>query len=155
MFSVVARAGVHDTTPDRPRFRLAPTPVARPASGWVELVPAASPFGVAATVDGSLVFDLEITVADLPPVSTLGSYTHYEAWLATPKLDVVHDLGTIENNVLVRAQADWNKFTVIVSPEASAGVRRWGSTVALIGRSPSSLMQSFASHPLFSIPEPD
>jgi hypothetical protein len=139
----------------RPRFRLAPTPAGRPASGWVELVPAQSPFGVAATNDGRLVFDLDIVATDLPPVSTLGAYTHYEVWLATPKLDIVHDLGPIANGAPVHAQADWNKFTIIVSAESSPVGRRWGAAIALIGRSQSSLMQSFASHPLFSTPEPD
>jgi len=92
---------------------------------------------------------------DLPPVSGFGDYTHYEVWLTTPKLDVVRDLGPLQNNVTVHAQADWNKFTIIVSAEATPAGRKWGTAVALIGRSPSSLMQSFASHPLFSVPEPD
>jgi hypothetical protein len=138
-----------------PRFRLGPTPAARGASGWVALAPAQSPFGVAATRDGRLVYDLAITVTDLPPAGDLGAYSRYEVWLTTPKLDEVHDLGPIENNGTVHAQADWNKFTIIVSAEPSAVPRKWGTAIALIGRSPSSLMQSFASHPLFSTPEPD
>jgi len=144
-----------DTAAARPRFRLGSTPAARQASGWVELAPAQSPFGVATTRDGRLVFELEITAADLPAASDLGPYTHYEAWLTTPKLDLIHDLGPIENNRAVHAQADWNKFTIIVSAEGAPVGRKWTSAIALIGRSPSSLMQSFASHPLFSVPEPD
>lgn len=138
-----------------PRFRLGPTPAARGASGWVQLAPAPSPFGVAATRDGRLVYDLAITVTDLPPVGDLGAYSRYEVWLTTPKLDEVHDLGPIENDGTVHAQADWNKFTIIVSAEPNPVPRKWGTAIALIGRSPSSLMQSFASHPLFSTPEPD
>jgi hypothetical protein len=144
-----------DSTPQRPRFRLAPTPPGRPASGWVQIVPAQTPFGIAATRDGRLIYDLDITVKDLPPASSLGSYASYEAWLATPKLDVVRDLGPIQNGVTLRGQADWNKFTVIVSAEVLPVGHKWSAGVALIGRSPSSLMQSFASHPLFSVPEPD
>src|SRR5208283_4294291 len=49
-----------------PGFRLVSTPRAHPASGWVELVPATSPFGLAASRDGRIVYDLDITVADLP-----------------------------------------------------------------------------------------
>jgi len=142
-------------TSGRPKFRLGSTPAARQASGWVELVPAQSPFGVATTRDGRLVFDLDITVTDLPAASDLGPYTRYEAWLTTPKLDLIHDLGSIENGKPIHAQADWNKFTIIVSAEAAAAPHKWSSAIALIGRSPSSLMQSFASHPLFSTPEPD
>ena len=150
-----ARDAPTDTAAGRPRFRLGSTPTARQASGWVELAPAQSPFGVATTRDGRLVFDLEITATDLPSASDLGPYTHYEAWLTTPKLDLVHDLGPIDNNHAVHAQADWNKFTIIVSAEAAPVGHKWTSAIALIGRSPSSLMQSFASHPLFSTPEPD
>lgn len=139
----------------RPRFRLGATPAGRPASGSVEIVPAPSPFGVAATSDGRLVFDLTITVRDLPPASSFGPYTHYEAWLTTPKLDIVKDLGSISNDGTLHAQADWNKFTIIVSAEATPVPRKWGPAIVLIGRSQSSLMQSFASHPLFSTPEPD
>lgn len=142
-------------TIERPKFRLGSTPAARQASGWVEIVPAQSPFGVATTRDGRLVFDLDILVTDLPPASDLGEYTRYEAWLTTPKLDLIHDLGPIENGKPIHAQADWNKFTIIVSAEAAPATHKWSSAVALIGRSPSSLMQSFASHPLFSTPEPD
>ena len=110
---------------------------------------------VAATRDGRLVYDLAITVTDLPPVGDLGAYSRYEVWLTTPKLDEGHDLGPIENDGTVHAQADWNKFTIIVSAEPNPVPRKWGTAIALIGRSPSSLMQSFASHPLFSTPEPD
>ncbi len=155
MRSNAVRSVPTDTTAGRPRFRLGSTPAARQASGWVELAPAQSPFGVATTRDGRLVFDLDITATDLPAASDLGPYTHYEAWLTTPKLDLVHDLGPIENNRAVHAQADWNKFTIIVSAEGTPAGRKWTSAIALIGRSPSSLMQSFASHPLFSTPEPD
>ena len=150
-----ARGAAADTAPGRPHFRLGPTPAVRQASGKVELSPAQSPFGVATTRDGRLVFDLDITVTDLPAPSDLGPYVHYEAWLTTPKLDLVHDLGPIENNKPVHAQADWNKFTIIVSAEGAPVGHKWTSAIALIGRSPSSLMQSFANHPLFSVPEPD
>ena len=118
-------------------------------------MPAQSPFGVAATGDGRLVFDLEITATDLPPVNTVGEYNHYEAWLTTPKLDLIHDLGPVQDKTPVHAQVDWNKFTIIISAESATGGRKWGSAIVLIGRSPSSLMQSFANHPLFSVPEPD
>lgn len=138
-----------------PRFHLGPTPSARGASGWVQLAPAQSPFGISATRDGRLIYDLAITVAGLPPVGDLGDYSRYEVWLTTPRLDEVRDLGPIDNNGTVRAQADWNKFTIIVSAEPNPVPRKWGKAIALIGRSPSSLMQSFANHPLFSTPEPD
>ena len=129
------------------------TLAAHPASGWVELRPAASPFGLAATRDGRTIYDIDITVADLPAPSSLGSYTVYEAWLATPKLDLIRDLGPISVGVPLHAQVDWNKFTVLVSAESAPVRSRWSDAVALVGRSPSSLMQSFAGHPFYKTGE--
>jgi hypothetical protein len=150
-----AKSANADSEPRRPQFRLAPTPDGRPGSGVVQLVPTQSPFGIAATRDGRLMYDLDIAVSGLPPASALGPYTGYEAWVATPKLDVVRALGPIENGATLKGEADWNKFTVIISAESTPIGHKWSKAVALIGRSPSSLMQSFASHPLFSTPEPD
>jgi hypothetical protein len=153
--SPAANAATTDSGPAKPEFRLAPTPQGRPGSGVVQLVPTQSPFGIAATRDGRLVYDLDIAVSGLPPASALGPYTGYEAWVATPKLDVVRALGPIQNGAALQGEADWNKFTVIISAESPPVGHKWSAAVALIGRSPSSLMQSFASHPLFSTPEPD
>ena len=136
-----------------PRFLLAATPRAQPASGWVELVPAASPFGLAVSRDGRIVYDLDITVTDLPVPSSLGPYTLYEAWLTTPKLDLIKDLGAIRSGVPLHAQVDWNKFTVIVSAESAPVRARWSEAVALVGRSPSATMQSFAGHPFYKTGE--
>jgi hypothetical protein len=133
-----------------PRFRLAPTRNAQLASGWVELSPAASPFGVAVSRDGRIIYDLAIVVKDLPPASALGPYSTYEAWLATPKLDLVRDLGPIQNGVAIRGQAEWNKFTVLVTAESPPIRQKWTGAVVLVGRSPSSLMQSFAGHPFYN-----
>jgi hypothetical protein len=121
------------------------------------LVPATSPFGIAVSREGRIVYDLSIVTAGLADPSTLGSYTVYEAWLTTPRLEPVTDLGPIRPGEPLRARADWNKFTIIVSAEAAAPVnqKRWAGPVVLIGRSPSSLMQSFVTHPLYNIPEPD
>lgn len=118
-------------------------------SGWVALAPARSPFALDVTPDGRVVYDLEIVVHGLPAPSSLGHYTVYEAWLATPKLDLIHPLGPIRNDAPLRAQADWNKFTVFISAEATPGAKKW-SGVVLVGRSPSSLMQSFVGHPFYN-----
>jgi hypothetical protein len=126
---------------------------ARPASGWVLLVPAPSPFGLAASKDGRIVYDLVISVADLPEPSSFGSYTFYTAWLATPKLDVVRNLGKITDGATLRAEVDWNKFTVLVSAESAPNRARWSDAIVLVGRSPSSLMQSFAGHPFYKTGE--
>ncbi len=136
-----------------PRFVLTATPRAQPASGWVQLSPAPAPFGLAVTHDGRFVYDLDIMVTDLPAPSSLGPYTMYEAWLTTPKLDLIKDLGAISSGVPLRAQADWNKFTVIVSAEAAPVHARWSEAIVLVGRSPSATMQSFAGHPFYKTGE--
>lgn len=135
---------------DLPRFRLASTAHAPRARGWVQLSPAVSPFAIAVRRDGRLVYDLEITVHDMPPVAYVGAYTGYEAWLASPNLDLVRRLGPIHNDSTLHADADWNKFTVIVSAEGPTVGEKWSGPIIMVGRSPSSLMQSFADHPFYN-----
>lgn len=129
------------------------TPRARPASGWVLLAPAPAPFGLAASRDGRIVYDLDISIADLPEPSSFGSYTFYVAWLATPKLDFVRNLGAITEKTPLHTEVDWNKFTVLVSAESAPNRARWSDAIVLVGRSPSSLMQSFAGHPFYKTGE--
>jgi len=150
----VALVTVGFTSSDLPRFRLAATDKAPRAGGWVQMAPSVSPFSVAVLRDGKLIYDLDITVHDLPPVSYLGSYTGYEAWLATPNLDVVRKLGAIRNDSTLHVDADWNKFTVIVSAEPAKAGQKWSGAIVLVGRSPSSLMQNFADHPFYNTGTP-
>jgi hypothetical protein len=117
------------------------------------LSPAPSPFGIAASGDGRIVYDLDISVTGLPEPSTFGPYSIYVAWLTTPKLDFVRNLGVITDKTSIHADVDWNKFTVLVSAEAAPNRARWSDAVVLVGRSPSSLMQSFAGHPFYKTGE--
>jgi hypothetical protein len=150
----VALVTVGFTSSDLPRFRLAATDKAPRAGGWVQMAPSVSPFSVAVTRDGKLIYDLDITVHDLPPVSYLGAYTGYQAWLATPNLDVVRKLGAVRNDSTLHVVADWNKFTVIVSAEPVKTGQKWSGAIVLVGRSPSSLMQNFADHPFYNTGTP-
>jgi hypothetical protein len=134
----------------RPGFRLAVAGPAPLASGWVALAPAPSPYGIGVTEDGRIVYDLDIAVHDLPPASALGPYTAYDAWLATPDLALVRHLGVVRNDATLRARADWNKFTVVISAEPAAVGARWHGPIVLSGRSPSALMQSFAGHSFYN-----
>jgi hypothetical protein len=139
---------------DLPRFRLAATDKAPRAGGWVQMAPSVSPFSVAVSRDGKLIYDLDITVHDLPPVSYLGEFTGYQAWLSTPNLDVVRRLGAVRNDSTLHVNADWNKFTVIVSAEPPKVGQKWSGAIVLVGRSPSSLMQNFADHPFYNTGTP-
>jgi hypothetical protein len=62
----------------------------------------------------------------------------------------VRDLGAIRNDAPLRTRADWNKFTIVVSAEGTPIRARWSGTIVLSGRSPSSLMQSFAGHSFYN-----
>lgn len=150
----IAFASLGFTSGVTPRFRLAPTDKAPRAVGWVQLVPAMSPFAVSVTRDGRLVYDLDITAHDLPPIEWLGTYSGYVVWLASPNLEVVRRLGAIRNDSTIHATADWNKFTVIVTAEPAKVGQKWSGAVVLVGRSPSSLMQSFADHPFYNTGTP-
>jgi hypothetical protein len=149
-FFAIAFVMLRISASEPPRFRLASTDKAPLARGWVQLVPAVSPFAISVSRDGRIVYDLEITVHGLPPVSYVGNFTGYEAWLATPNLEIVRRLGTIRNDSTLHADADWNKFTVIVTAEPAKVGQKWSGAVVMVGRSPSSLMQSFADHPFYN-----
>lgn len=138
---------------DPQRFRLAATGKLRVTSAWASLLPALSPFGLAVTDDGHLVYDLTLEVHGLPPASQLG-YATYVAWVTTPNVEMVHELGELRGDSTLHAQVEWNKFTVVVTAERSAGGAKWAGPIVLVGRSPSSLMQSFADHPFYKTGQP-
>lgn len=125
------------------------TPQAPSARGSARLVYATSPFGVAVTADGRAQYDIQVTAAELPEPSSLGGYSTYVAWAATPDLATWVRLGTIRNGTSTVGHVDLNKFLLVVTAEAdSAPAQRTGPTV-LHGTSPSGWLQSFLNHPMF------
>ena len=125
------------------------TPKAPSAHGNARLVYAASPFGIAVTADGRAQYDIQVTAAALPEPSSLGRYTAYVAWAATPDLATWVRLGTIRNGTSTVGHVDLNKFLLVITAEAdSAPARHTGPTV-LHGTSPSGWLQSFLNHPMF------
>jgi len=96
------------------------TPTAPSAHGSARLVYAASPFGVAVTVDGRAEYDIQVTAAELPEPSSLGGYTAYVAWAATPDLSTWVRLGTIRNGTSTVGHVDLNKFLLVVTAEADS-----------------------------------
>jgi hypothetical protein len=128
---------------------LFPTSKAPSATGHATLVYADSPFGLAVTEDGRARYKIQIVAAGLPAASSLGPYSTYVAWAATPELTAWVRLGTVINGTNVVGIVDFNKFLVVVSAESSlSGTAPQGPTV-LHGTSPSGYIQSFLSHPLF------
>jgi hypothetical protein len=125
------------------------TPATPHASGKARLVFASSPFGVAVTDDGHATYDVQVTANGLPEPSTLGRFTGYVAWAATPDLTEWVRLGPVTNGQTTVGQVSFNKFLLVLSAEpASPGSSPSGPTV-LHGTSPSGYIQSFLSHPLF------
>ncbi|HKP30692.1 MAG TPA: hypothetical protein VJU15_14875 [Gemmatimonadales bacterium] len=125
------------------------TSAAPTAKGAARLQYAASPFGVAVTADGRASYDVRFVLDGLPEPATLGAFTTYLAWMASPDLKTWRRLGTVRNGTTVVGQADLNKFLIVVTAEAdSMATERKGPTI-LHGPSPSTWLQSMLTHPLF------
>lgn len=118
-------------------LELYPTPDLGSASGTVALKPAASPFGVAVTVDGRTRYRLVATIAGLPNVRTLGQYTTYVAWAYTMSLDSAVKLGVVRNGVIELGEVSLAQFRILISAERSAAVRERSGRLVLRGTSPS------------------
>lgn len=119
------------------------------AKGSARLQFAASPFGIAVTVDGHASYDVRFELSGLPEPASLGEYKAYVAWMASTDLKEWRRLGTVRNGTSVVGKAELNKFLLVISAEAdSLGDTRKGPTV-LHGPSPSTWLQSFLTHPLF------
>jgi hypothetical protein len=129
------------------------TAMAPKASATARLIYAHSPFGVAVTTDGRAVYDIEITAAGLPTLASLGKYTTYVAWAATPDLTRWARLGTIGNGTSRVGPVDFNKFLFVISAEASDTVTRETGPTVLHGTSPSGYLQTFLGHGLFKLPQ--
>ncbi len=109
-------------------------------SGRVGLRFADSPFTHSVTVDGRSRFDAEITLEGLPPVGSLGAFTHYVAWVATPVLFPIRKLGVVGNGTTLLGPIDYNKFVVLITAEPSDTTEDWSGPIVLRGQSASTRM---------------
>ena len=128
---------------------LAPGPAAPTARGSARLLFADSPFGVAATADGRLRFDIRVTASGLPAPTARGAYHAYVAWEVSPDLSIWRRLGAISNGVSTVGVADRNKFLFVITAEADTIPAVHTGPTVLHGTSPSGWLQQFLSHPLF------
>ena len=128
---------------------LAPTPAAGAARGQARLHYAASPFGIAVTVDGRASYDLAITLTGLPAPASLGRYGVIVAWAVSPDLSLWQPLGAVSDGTTTLGPVALNKFLVVISAETTAEVTTHAGPVLLRGYSPSIWLQSFITHPLF------
>ncbi len=129
------------------KIDLVPTgriPGTKRAAGVGYVTFARSPFAVAVSPEGSYVYDLSLSVAQLrPPRQGV-----YVAWVSTPDLDQVRRLGVLDAAMQVKGRVDWNKFLVIITLEPSADDlgATWTGPVVLRGLSRSGLMHTMAGH---------
>ena len=117
-------------------MELVPAPGMTGVSGRVELGHPAGPFTVAVGPDGRPRYQLILSTAGLPPPASLGDYRRYVAWLATPTMDSIANLGVVRNGSTMLGIADQEKFTLLVTAERSARAREPGGRVVLRGQSP-------------------
>jgi suppressor of ftsI len=110
-------------------------------SGRVELVMRPGPFTVDVTVSGVLRFSPLITLEGLPAPASLGSYSTYIAWMATPIMDQVVRLGEVRNGRAQLPAIAFDKFIILVTAEASANVTSPTGRFVLRGASPSTRLQ--------------
>ena len=121
------------------------------AAGTVQLVPGTSPFGIAVTADGRPLFDASLSVEGLPEPSYFGPYTMYVAWMATPNLDRIRNLGPVAAEHPVTTRVDWNKTMFMVSAEETAGLPRWTGPLLMVGRSSSARVRSLAGCDIYGV----
>jgi hypothetical protein len=127
--------------PDPFEVRLVPTAHANGAVGVVRLRFADSPFGVTVTPDGSHLYDADLSTSGLD--ATDGALV---VWAATPELDRVQKLGTLDERGMLSGRIAFNKFLVFVTAEPHADVARWTGRILLRGISPSGRLHTMAGH---------
>ncbi len=117
-------------------------------SGLATLVPAPSPFGITVTPDGHPIFDVTVTVQNLPPPQANGG-TQYVAWATTQDLTDADRIGVIGHDQKAVGKVAWNKYIVLVTAEGATVPEHWKGPVVLRGFSPATYLTNYASHPLF------
>jgi FtsP/CotA-like multicopper oxidase with cupredoxin domain len=110
-------------------------------SGRVELLMHPGPFTVDVTPSGVLRFSPVITLEGLPAPASLGPYSTYVAWLATPVMDQVRRLGEVRNGRAQLPTIDFDKFIILITAERSAAVTSPTGRFVLRGASPSTRLQ--------------
>lgn len=148
-FLAALTLGVGPRQSDPYDIRLAPGATVPGAEGSARLLFADSPFGLAATQDGRLSYDVRITARGLPQPATLGAFRAYIAWEVSTDLAEWHRLGPVGNGTTTVGQAEWNKFLLVITAEADSAVSSHAGPTVLHGTSPSTWLQRFLTHPLF------
>jgi hypothetical protein len=118
-------------------------------SGVADLALAPSPFDVALTADGHVIYDITVTASGLPAPAKVGA-TQYVAWVATADLAHVEEIGPLGPNGKASGHVALNKFIVVVTAEPAAVGKHWAGPVALTGFSPSTYLENYSGKELFN-----
>lgn len=116
----------------------ATTPEAR---GWVRLLPAPTPFGMAVDRNGVHHFSFEVEVEGLPDPSELGPFDRYVAWLTPPNLSPMVALGELSGARSRLGVAGFNTFLFMVSAEGPGPHLERAGPLVLRGGSPSMVLR--------------
>jgi len=135
------------TRPPLYRILLEPSEQWAGGRGSADLALAPSPFDMALTSDGHVLYDVTITVSGLPPAP---AGTKYVAWLANGDLGEPRLIGTIGADGKVAGHVSYNKFVILVTQERDPLTDHWNGKVVLSGFSPSTYLENYAAKELFS-----
>ena len=149
--AVVALAAAR-SRPDLFKIDLRPTTAVPSASGVALLSPARSPFGLALTRDGRVIFDVSFTASGLPAPSTLGRFDSYVLWAARDDLGEMQELGVIKSGQSLTSRVSYNKFLIVVTAEGGGGATasKWSGPIVLRGFAPSALLENFSGKTMFN-----
>ena len=144
--------GAARSRPDLFKIDRRPTTAAPSAAGVALLSPARSPFGLALTRDGRVIFDLSFTATGLPAPSTLGRFDSYVLWVARDDLGEMQKLGVVKSGQSLTSHVAYNKFLIVVTAEGAAGGAsgKWTGPIVLRGFAPSALLENFSGKTMFN-----
>jgi FtsP/CotA-like multicopper oxidase with cupredoxin domain len=125
-------AGVAD--PDLYCIDLLPPLAIDGPAGVARLMPPASPFGIAVSPAGEMLYDVVFGLRDLPAPASLGAYKTFVAWAAAPQMHPLVKLGEVRNGTTRLGRVNLDRFLLIVTAEPSLDVASLGSPGAPTGR---------------------
>jgi len=119
-------------------------PGARLAKGKGEVTYAASPFGISVSEEGSYLVNIDVSMSNV----RLDEDKQLVAWVTTPQLDQIKALGSLDENLRVTGQTDFNKFLLVITlePKSKEPGAMWTGPVVSRGMSRSGLMHTMAGH---------
>jgi len=142
--AVIQTGAGGEADPDLYCIDLLPPAAIDGPSGVARLIPPASPFGISVSPAGDMQHDVLFTLRDLPAPSSLGPYSTYVAWAATPQMRPAVKLGEVREGATRVGRVAFDRFLLIVTAErsvASASLSDSTGRIVLRGLSASMRMQ--------------